>query len=184
MEANEVMAGWPQESREAAELVIKKYGPPQQVCGSMLVWEKPGPWKRMVAYRDFTPHNFPAPHIDAVESFLEAHVSPDKVSDLARFDGSVVVNRTRGEISARCHDEEANFLALNLADDVITGKRSVDQARAHYAEEFLDYRRKKPTPYMEGLKFRPQGGPDPDRRLLSDQDLRGAAEEGRKKSAA
>ncbi|MDQ3477432.1 MAG: hypothetical protein M3492_14190 [Actinomycetota bacterium] len=31
---------------------------------------------------------------------------------LAEFDGSVIVERTAGEVSARCHDEQANFLAL------------------------------------------------------------------------
>ncbi len=32
---------------------------------------------------------------------------------VAEFDGSVIVERTAGEVSARCHDEQANFLALN-----------------------------------------------------------------------
>ena len=104
--------------------MIKCYGPPHEACDSTMAWNGPGPWKRIVAYRDFSNHNFPAPHIDAVESFLSLNVPPEKVSELSRFDGSVVVNRTRGEISARCHDEEANFLALNLAYDIITGKRA------------------------------------------------------------
>ena len=39
-------------------------------------------------------------------------------------DGSVSVHRTVGEISAKCDFEGANFLALNLANDVITGKYS------------------------------------------------------------
>jgi hypothetical protein len=33
---------------------------------------------------------------------------------LARFDGSVIIERTAGEVSAR-HDEEANRLALEQA---------------------------------------------------------------------
>jgi hypothetical protein len=69
------------------------------------------------------PHDFPAPHNDSVESFLECSVPTDKVSQIVEFDGSVVVNRTRGELSARCHDEEANHLALNLTNDIITEQR-------------------------------------------------------------
>lgn len=184
MEITKLTQGWPEESREAAQLVVKKYGPPDEASESMLMWTKPGPWARIVAYRDFSNHNFPAPHIDAVESFLSMHVPPEKVCELASFDGSVVVNRTRGEISARCHDEEANFLALNLAHDIIEGKRSVEAARQYYAEEFLNYRKKAPTPYMSGLKFEAAGGADPDRRILSDQDLERAMEEGKRKSAA
>ena len=41
-------------------------------------------------------------------------------------------------------------------------------------------RRKKPTPYMEGLHFTPgdRGAADPDTRMLSDEDLERAKKEG------
>jgi hypothetical protein len=178
MDATPLMGSWPAESREAAELVIKKYGQPDEATESTLMWNRRGPWKRIVAYREFSNHNFPAPHIDAIESFIDFSVPPDKVSDLNRFDGSVVVNRTRGELSARCHDEEANFLALNLAHDIIDGKRTVDDARRYYGQEFLNYRKKAPTPYMQGLKFDAHAGEDPDERILSDEDLKRAKQEG------
>jgi hypothetical protein len=76
-------------------------------------------------------------------------------------------------VSARCHDEQANFLALNLMHDIVTGAKSVVEARNYYGKEVLDYRRKKPTPYMQGLRFTPDGrnAPDPDTRILSDEDL-------------
>ena len=83
-----------------------------------------------------------------------------QVPPLAEFDGSVVVERTAGEVSARCHDEQANVLALNLMHDLVTGAKSPQEARDYYAKEFADYRRKKPTPYMDGLCFTPgSGGP-------------------------
>jgi len=172
---------WPEESREAARLVIDKYGEPDEATETQLTWHHPGPWKRIVATRTFFEHNFPAPHIDAVESVIDYRVPVDKFSALAEFDGSVVVERTAGEVSARCHDEEANFLALNLMHDIVTGRKSVQQARDYYAKEFVDYRRGKPTPYMQGLHFQPggDGAGDPDRRLLSDEDLQRAVEEGR-----
>jgi hypothetical protein len=176
---------WPAESREAAGLVIGKYGEPDEATESQLVWHERGPWKRIVASRTFYPHNFPAPHIDAVESVIDYRVPPDKCSALAEFDGSVVVERTAGEVSARCHDEEANFLALNLMHDIVTGAKTVQQAREHYAKEFADCRRRKPTPYMEGLRFRPSDGDaarDPDVRVLSDADLEAAKREGRTKA--
>jgi len=61
--------------------------------------------------------------------------------------GSVITERTAGEVSARCHDEQANYLALNLMHDIVTGAREVEDARRYYAKEVLDHRRKKPTPY-------------------------------------
>lgn len=183
-QAADIIDDWPEESREAARLVLERYGEPQEACDSQLTWLKPGPWKRIVATKAFYQHNFPAPHIDSVESVLDYQVPVEKVSDLASFDGSVIVERTAGEVSARCHDEEANFLALNLVHDIVTGARNVGDARDYYAKEFADYRRKKPTPYMEGLRFTPADGDagDPDKRLLSDEELERAAKEGRKAS--
>jgi hypothetical protein len=175
------MEGWPEEAREAAQLVIDKYGDPDEATASVLIWEKRGPWKRIVAYREFDSHDFPAPHNDSVESFLQHSVPPEKISEIAEFDGSVTVNRTRGELSARCHDEEANFLALNLALDIVDGRKSVEQARGYYAYEFLAYRKKEPTPYMEGLRFEPNGNRDPDKRVLSDEQLESAEKAGRAK---
>jgi hypothetical protein len=178
-DGSKVISGWPDESREAARLVIDKYGEPDETTPSMLVWHGVGPWKRMVATEDFFEHAFPAPHIDAVESVIDYRVPPDRFSALAGFDGSVIVERTAGEVSARCHDEEANNLALNLMHDIVTGAKDVQAARDYYAKEFLDFRRKQPTPYMKELRFRgDEGSRDPDRRVLSDEDLDAAVREG------
>jgi hypothetical protein len=174
---------WPEESREAAQLVIDQYGEPDEITETQLIWHQPGPWKRIVASKAFYQHDFPAPHIDAVESVIDYRVPPDKVTPLAEFDGSVIVERTAGEVSARCHDEQANFLALNLMHDIVTGDKSVQEARAYYAKEFADYRRKLPTPYMERLHFTPDVGTtaDPDVRVLSDEQLEQAVEEGKQR---
>jgi hypothetical protein len=179
---SDIIRGWPKESREAAQLVIDKYGEPDEATVSQLIWRKCGEWKRIVASKTFWQHDFPAPHQDSVESFIDYRVPPERFSDLAVFDGSVIAERTAGEISARCHDEEANRLALNLSHDIVTGAKTVQEARDYYAKEFLDYRRKRPTPYMEKLRFTPESGgtADQDRRVLSDEDLSQAVEEGKR----
>ena len=177
---SETIKAWPEESREAAQLVVDEYGEPDEATPTRLTWHRRGPWKRIVASRAFYQHNFPAPHVDAVESFIDYRVPPEKFSELAEFDGSVIVERTAGEVSARCHDEQANFLALNLMHDIVSGAKTVQQARDYYAKEFADYRRKKPTPYMERLHFVPgRDTADPDVRILSDENLKAAAEEGK-----
>ncbi|MER8408386.1 hypothetical protein NKH16_27585 [Mesorhizobium sp. M1307] len=118
---------WPEESREAGQLVINQYGEPDEVTDSQLTWHKPGPWKRIVASKAFYEHNFPAPHNDSFESVIDCKVPPDKFTQLAEFDGSVIAERTAGEVSARCHDEQANFLALNLMHDIVTGKKTLSR---------------------------------------------------------
>lgn len=179
---SEIVRDWPEASREAAKLVIDAYGEPDEATESLLVWHRPGPWKRIVASKVHYDHAFPAPHTDSVESVLDYRVPPEKFDDLAEFDGSVIVERTAGEVSARCHDEQANFLALNLMHDIVTDAKTVQEARDHYAKEFADFRRKEPTPYMEGLRFRPgTDTADPDERVLSDEDLERAVREGEAK---
>lgn len=55
--------------------------------------------------------------------------------------------------------------------------------REYYTKEFLDARRKMPTPYMDELHFEPgTGTADPDERLLSDEQLEEAVAEGEKKT--
>jgi len=64
--------------------------------------------------------------------------------------------------------------------DIVTGARTVAEARAYYASEFLDARRKQPTPYMDKLHFEsPDASPsDPDERILSEAQLAEAKAEG------
>jgi hypothetical protein len=69
----------------------------------MLVWYEVGPWKRMVATRTCYEHNFPAPHFDSVESFIDYRVPVEKFTPLAEFDGSVIVERTAGSPARRHH---------------------------------------------------------------------------------
>jgi hypothetical protein len=172
---------WPEESREAAQLVIDTYGEPDEVTITQLVWHDTGAWKRIIATKTFFTHDFPAPHIDAIETVIDYRVPPEKFSELAAFDGSVIVERTAGEVSARCHDEQANNLALNLMHDIVTGTKDHHTAREYYAKEFLDARRQEPTPYMDKLHFQPDShAADPDQRLLTDDQLRAAQAQGKR----
>ena len=184
--AYRIIQDWPEESKEAAQLVIDQYGEPDEATESQLTWDHPGPWKRIVATKAFYRHEFPVPHTDSVESFIDYRVPVEKFTHIARFDGSVITERTAGEVSARCHDEQANFLALNLMHDIVTEARTVEEARDYYAKEVLDHRRKEPTPYMERLRFSPQGSEaaDPDVRTVPEEELQEAIEEGKSRARA
>ena len=185
-EGSQIIQGWPEESREPAQLVINQLGEPDEATDTQLTWHRRGNWKRIVATKTAYLHNFPMPHMDSVESFVDYRVPVDKFTPIAQFDGSVITERTAGEVSARCHDLEANCLALNLMHDLVTGAKTVPQAREYYKKEVLDYRRHAPTPYMEGLRFTPHGpgAGDPDVRIISDEELRRATEEGKAKAAS
>ncbi|HEV2735644.1 MAG TPA: hypothetical protein VGV85_12440 [Longimicrobiaceae bacterium] len=159
-----MMTGWAPASREAAAFMMNKYGAPASMSGDMLVWNRTGPWKRTIIYREAVPHNFPMPHPDVMEQFIDYRVPPALFDELAMYDGSVIVERTKGEMSARCDKEGANFLALNLAQEIATGKRTVADARRMYAEQITAMKAGRPAPYTERLMFSPMpGAMDPDR---------------------
>lgn len=176
----EIIDAWPEKAREAAKLVLAAHGEPDEATPSLLVWRDISGCKRVVASKAFYQHDFPTPHTDSVESVIDYRVPGEKFSLLAQFDGSVIAERTAGEVSARCHDEQANFLALNLMHDIVSGEKTPEEARAYYGKEFLDYRRKKPTPYMEKLRVKPQHDTaDADRAILTDEELQQAQQEGK-----
>jgi hypothetical protein len=168
---DEVVSDWPEKPRKVAERTMQKYGPPDEATESMLIWHNNDPWKKTIIYRDEVPHKFPKPHTDLLEQFIDYQVPPEKFDDLARFDGSVIVERTKGVMSARCDREEANLLALNLAHDIITDKRTVEDARNAYAENIKALMNKQPGPYMEKLQFEVPSGDtaDPDQSLIHEK---------------
>lgn len=63
------------------------------------------------------------------------------------------MDRTAGEIAARCDMEAMNILTLNLAHEIVTEKRSVEDARQHYAEQASAYVMDRKAPYVEKLLF-------------------------------
>jgi hypothetical protein len=155
-DARSVVQSWPKDARKAAETTIQKYGEPDEVTSERLVWKDNGPWKRTIITKEETDHRFPAPHKDVMEQVVDYKVPPDKFDELAQYDGSVIAERTKGELSARCDKEEANFLALNLANDVAKGTKSVQEARDYYARAIKDLMAGKKDPYVQKLQFSPQ----------------------------
>ncbi len=81
----------------------------------------------------------------------------------------MLVDRTAGEMAARCDHEAYNTLTLNLAHDIVTGKRTVEDARRFYAETASAYVMGRDAPYAEGLLFESaeEGVADPDEAIIA-----------------
>ncbi|UVW28798.1 hypothetical protein [Massilia sp. H6] len=146
-------SGWPKASKDAIKNTMEKYGPPHEATSTMLVWHNNGPWKRTIIYSKAVPHHFPMVHDDVMQQWIDFRVKPEKYDEMAQYDGSVVLERTNGEMSARCDKEGANFLAINLAHDVAHGKKSVADARRFYADAIKQMKAGKMPPYMEKFQF-------------------------------
>lgn len=118
--------------------------------------------------RGEVPHNFPLPHVDVLEQCIPYRVPVDKVDELAAFNGSVIVDRTKGEISARCQGEASNFLALNLANDIVRGTKDVAAARWAYGEAMKARRQGNPPEIVQRFMFEVGRGDtgDPDQAII------------------
>lgn len=144
---------WPAAPAAAAEELRARYGEPDEATMERLVWHHNRPWTRTTVLRDEIPHHFPAAHTDFLVQSVAYRVPTGRVSDLARFNGSVVADRTAGELTAHCDSEAMNVLALNLAHELIRGERDVEQARAAFAEEAAMHAVNPPSAYTVRLLF-------------------------------
>ena len=154
---------WPEKTRRLVAQLITKYGTPAEATERQITWYGNGPWKKTTIYKEEVSHNFASAHKDVLEQTVGYKVPVDKIAALVQFNGSVVVNRTRGELSSSADSEELNFLALNVADDVIRGERDVEQARTYYAQIVRAKMIKEPESDLQALKFKPAANAgDPD----------------------
>jgi hypothetical protein len=148
------LAGWPKISLAVAADLITKYGMPEESNSRQLTWYDNHPWKRTVLYREETQHNFPYPHKDILEQTVNYRVPLEKVADLLKYDGSLVVDRTRGELTVHCNNEQSNTLTLNIADDIVKGDRTVEQALAYHAQVVRGVQIGEPEVYPTKLRFK------------------------------
>lgn len=168
-----LIADWPDAPQRGARQMLEQYGPPNEATPTKLFWYRSGPWKRIIVTCDVVTHNFPAPHSDFLTQYIDYKVPIGKFDEIARFDGSCLVDRTSGEAGARCDSEAANTITLNLMHDIVTGKTTVDEARKTFGENMVAYTLGRFAPYAERLQFAvPDGGTeDQDERVIGGETL-------------
>jgi hypothetical protein len=156
---------WPKDPQDSARRLRDTYGDPDEVTPSLLIWhEKAKPWKRTVLSAQMAHHEFPDGHDDYLKQTIDYRVPITKLEELGAYDGSIIVDRTRGELSARCGGTSMNFLAMNLAVEIVEGKRTAKDARRFYADVAKRYKQGDEDPYTQDFTFTvPRGNTgDPD----------------------
>lgn len=154
-ELDALLSTWPESPRRAAQRMIAKYGLPDEAAPRRLVWNDNGPWKRTVVRRDAGD--------EVLEQVAAYRVPNDRYELIGKLPGAVSAERGREELVARSGSEPLDFLALNLADEVLSGKRELDDARAVYERTAALLTSGKTSPYTQSLLFSeplpaPQGG--------------------------
>lgn len=152
-------AAWSGRPHEIADDMVAKYGQPDEITPTHAIWYNNGPWKMTTVHKAGAVHNWPHAHTDYLEQQINYKVAPDKFDDLAQFDGSVIVDRTRGTLTAFCDNEAMSFLAVNLANDVVTGGKMVADARANLETTARKVMDGGTDPYVQKFQFTvPAGG--------------------------
>lgn len=156
----QMTANWPEKVREAIRVTMQKYGPPSEIGMLEAMWHnadmsnsRMAPFKHIHIHKMETPHNFPVVHTDFMKQVVNYEIPEDRADELAMFDGSVTFNRTKGELAAMCDKEEHNILALNVAHDVLTGKRTAEDARTFFAQTIAASKTGEMPEIMQKLQF-------------------------------
>ncbi|MFC2946774.1 hypothetical protein [Virgibacillus sediminis] len=149
----EIIDNWPLLSKEVIETMIKFYGEPNTATETQVTWYYNGPWKRTIVYKDGYPHDFPEPHTDMLEQAINYHVPAEKIGELAMLEGSLFVDRTKGEVMVHCDNEGANTISMNVMHEIVQGKRTPDEARQKIKEQITQFLKGEPAPYAEKLLF-------------------------------
>jgi hypothetical protein len=168
-EAQSIISKWPDAPQKVGEKLLDHYGAPHEATPTKLFWYRVGPWSRMELTADEVLHNFPTPHTDYLTQYVDYPVKSDRASELVAFDGSTFVDRTAGQIGARCDHEAYNTLTINLAVEILEGRRTVEDARRFYGETANAFVLGRPAPYAEGLLFDPpnEETADPDESIIA-----------------
>ncbi len=148
-----VIERWPSAPKKMAQDMVKQYGPPNEATPTLLIWHDSGPWKRTIVTSDETAHDFPTPHTDFISQTINYDVPVEKLPELARYDGSLIVYRTAGQVTFSCDNEAANFLAANLMHEIVEGRMTAEDARKELGEQQAAWLLNREAPYTEGIKF-------------------------------
>jgi hypothetical protein len=157
-----VVREWPELSQKMARAMIEKYGQPVRFNDDALVWEHNGSWQKSVVYRAAWPHSAAKKDVDYLKQTIGYRVPQEKIEDLRRFDKRLSVNTETNEVSFQSESEKTNFLALNLADEIVTEKRSVEDARDYFKKTARLAESGKSSQYTEGFLF-----PVPNERVVN-----------------
>ncbi len=150
--ADGVVDGWNPPSAAAARRLLALYGLPDDVTRNRLTWNDKGAFKRIVVWNH--PLRYRSPRdFDLIEETVAYPTTREQAAELVSFSPALTVDTGRGEISARGSREAANLLTLNLADEVLRGRKTSAEARTAYLRILDLTAAGKSSPYTESLFF-------------------------------
>ena len=141
------MGTWLESPRAMAKVMMERYGPPDTLAPEVAIWYGRSPWKRIAVHGD-------AP-LGYLEQTVGYQVPAAAAAPLRRFDHGLRFSLDDKELSATSNSEALNILSLNLADELVAGKRAPEETGEFYVRTARLAAAGKSSPYLEKLRFEP-----------------------------
>jgi hypothetical protein len=153
--AEAMIRAWPAGARATARAMIAEYGQPDRSTGRELRWTGNGPWAKTIVHRRAWSRFNKERTGDYLEQTVAYRVPETRVDELRRFDDRLEINGRSGQMSAWSSSEALNVLLLNLAHEIVSGRRNARSARS-FVEKAVEFSKAgKSSVYMERLLFPP-----------------------------
>ncbi|MFN7115744.1 MAG: hypothetical protein ACK4TA_03040 [Saprospiraceae bacterium] len=154
--ARAIFASWNETPRLAAENIMQRYGAPSEHTPNLMIWYDNAPWHKTVVHRETRLNNNAAMNRGAIlEQTIQYKVPATSTDELAQFSEQLIVDLGQGTLTARSNSEATNYLLLNLANDIVTQKKGVAEARTYYDDNLTAQ-----NDYTKGFVFNYQQTPD------------------------
>lgn len=151
-----IIITWPTYSYRLARMMIAKYGQPTESLDDRLVWLDNGSWKKTVVYREAASGRVFNRNKGRLEQSVAYRMPHERLDALTRYDKHIESDPEESRLTTRGDSESDNFLALNLADDVINGRRSPHEAATFRTKLSRMASSGKSSSYLDGLMFVPK----------------------------
>lgn len=152
--AQERISKWGELPRGLAAGLLEKYGEPDEMTPGWLTWRRRGIFLWMTVYSG---EGFPR-RWGLLEQSVAYPLSKPGQADVAALRLGVDYDPSVGTLTVSAESEEAAFLALNVAHDVLQGRRVPAEAREFYRKTMDLSLSGKSSPYTSGLLFKPPRG--------------------------
>lgn len=108
--------------KETVMKLTYAFGPPKNISVYDAKWDYIQGFHGVCVKDEEIPHDFPDPHKDWLYSCRKLAVPPALYTPLAEVSGSILIDGTKGLVTARCQMLIKNAVTLGFVEDVVAGK--------------------------------------------------------------
>ena len=135
LSAEESLSKWVNEpAAKYARELISKYGQPDGVTESMVIWHdgRISKFDNVYVKDEYVYHESPSPHYDYAYSTLTIHVPEDLMGAVAEASESIIIDQLKDTVTARCADIYANAITLGFVQKLALGEIPAERSKEVY----------------------------------------------------